>query len=157
MDDYRQFLERKIKLAEPSGLDCGPLEVNTLLKPHQRAMVQWAVAGGRRAIFASFGLGKTVIQLEILRLILGTTGGRGLIVLPLGVRQEFIRDAAMLGTPVKFIRRIEEADATGIHLTNYETVRDGVWYVEAAAAEAAVPTLFDLMEAEASAPAEAAE
>jgi vacuolar-type H+-ATPase catalytic subunit A/Vma1 len=29
--------------------------------------VRWAVRGGRRAIFAAFGLGKTVIQLETLR------------------------------------------------------------------------------------------
>lgn len=125
MDDYRRFLEHKIKLAEPAGFDCGPLDVHPLLKPHQRAMVQWAVQGGRRALFASFGLGKTIVQLEILRLILDRVGGRGLIVLPLGVRQEFVRDAAMLGTPVKFIRKIEEAEKTGIHLTNYETVRDG--------------------------------
>jgi hypothetical protein len=53
-------------------------------------------------------------------------GGMGLIVIPLGVRQEFVRDAAMLGITVKFIRRIEEADdPEGIYLTNYETIRDG--------------------------------
>src|SRR3546814_11819469 len=50
----------------------------------------------------------------------------GLITIPLGVRQEFIRDAAMLGIKVKFVRRIEECDdPEGIYLTNYETVRDG--------------------------------
>lgn len=85
----------------------------------------WAVKGGRRALFESFGLGKSVQQLEILRLILKRVTGRGLIVCPLGVRAEFVRDAAMLGTPVRFIRRIEEADETGIYLTNYETIRDG--------------------------------
>jgi len=47
---------------------------------------------------------------------------------PLGVRQEFARDAVeILGwkTPPKFIRRIEEASDSGIYLTNYETIRDG--------------------------------
>jgi hypothetical protein len=122
---YQQFLESKIKLADRLGFDVDESEINAILKPHQKAMVRWAVAGGRRAIFAAFGLGKTVVQLEILRLILVRTGGRGLIVLPLGVRAEFIRDAAMLGFAVKFIRRIEDADAGGIYLTNYETVRDG--------------------------------
>jgi hypothetical protein len=89
-------------------------------------MVCWAVRGGRRALFGAFGLGKTVIQLETTRLILEKSGGgRGLIVLPLGVRQEFMRDAAMLGLSVKFIRSIDEAGPDGIYLTNYETVRDG--------------------------------
>jgi hypothetical protein len=123
--DYRRFLEGKVRLAGSSGVPVGPLQIHPLLKPHQRAIVQWAVGGGRRAIFASFGLGKTIMQLEIVRLTLDHAGGRGLIVLPLGVRAEFVRDAATLGIVVKFIRTIEEADATGIYLTNYETVRDG--------------------------------
>jgi hypothetical protein len=69
----------------------------------------------------------TVMQLEIERAILGLVGpqGRGLIVMPLGVRQEFARDAAMLGIPVRFIRRSEEVDGGGIYLTNYESVREG--------------------------------
>jgi DNA modification methylase len=47
-------------------------------------------------------------------------------VVPLGVRQEFKRDAAMLGVQTRFIRRDEEIepDFVGIHLTNYESVRD---------------------------------
>jgi hypothetical protein len=54
------------------------------------------------------------------------SGGLGLIILPLGVRGEFVRDAAKLGTKVKFIRRAEEIDdRETIYLTNYETVRDG--------------------------------
>ena len=125
MSAYREFLERKVCLAQPQGLGISAGAVHPLLKPHQRDMVHWAVAGGRRALFAAFGLGKTVVQLETLRLILEQTGGRGLIVIPLGVRQEFARDAGMLGIEVRFIRRIEEAGETGIYLTNYETVRDG--------------------------------
>lgn len=123
--DYRAFLEGKIKLARPGGFEIDPARIHPMLKPHQRAIVQWAVRGGRRAMFCSFGLGKTFMQLETVRLTIEEAGGRGLIVLPLGVRQEFIRDAVTLGIPVKFIRRIEEADEAGIHLTNYETVRDG--------------------------------
>lgn len=124
-EDYRRFLEAKVCQAPTFGFDVPDSAVNPILKPHQRAIVRWMVRGGRRACFAAFGLGKSVMQLEAVRLTLGRVGGRGLIVVPLGVRQEFIRDAAMLGTPVRFIRRIEEADETGIHLTNYETVRDG--------------------------------
>lgn len=124
--EYRAFLARKVAVAPSLGFDdVTEDEVNPILKSHQRVAVAWAVKGGRRALFESFGLGKSVQQLEILRLILKRAPGRGLIVCPLGVRAEFIRDAAMLGTPVRFIRRIEEADDAGIYLTNYETIRDG--------------------------------
>lgn len=67
----------------------------------------------------------TFIQLEALKLTLKNCGSKGLIVIPLGVRQEFMRDAEMLGIPVKFIRRNAEAVEDGIYLTNYESVRDG--------------------------------
>ncbi len=123
---YDDFLRAKVALPEEQGFPCEPHEVNQLLKLHQIAMVCWAVRGGRRALFAAFGLGKSVMQLEIVRLTRARAGGMGLIVIPLGVRQEFIRDAGMLGITVKFIRRIEECDdPAGIYLTNYETIRDG--------------------------------
>jgi hypothetical protein len=125
--DYRAFLERKAKLATSSGFEVSADEINPILKPHQNLSVRWAVRGGRRALFHNFGLGKTIEQLEIVRLILERAGGRGLITCPLGVRQEFRRDAIeKLGwsEPPRFIRRIEEADETGIYLTNYETVRE---------------------------------
>jgi hypothetical protein len=126
MDAYLSFLKAKVELASEAGFPCDPSEVNPLLKPHQVAIVCWAVRGGRRAIFAAFGLGKSVIQLEIIRIILTKVAGMGIIVIPLGVRQEFIRDAALLGIKIKFIRSIEECDdPAGIYLTNYETVRDG--------------------------------
>ncbi len=125
MNSYRDFLAAKVAAAPRIGFDVAEAEVHPALKPHQRDIVRWMVAGGRRACFAAFGLGKTLIQLEAVRLTLARTGGRGLIVIPLGVRQEFRRDAGLLGLETRFIRRIEEADAEGLYLTNYETVRDG--------------------------------
>jgi DNA modification methylase len=112
-------------MAPVTGFDVSAADVNPILKPHQRDMVKWAVKGGKRAIFAAFGLGKSVIQIEVLRIVCEKSAGRGLIVLPLGVRQEFRRDGLMLGVEIKFIRRIEEAGETGLYMTNYETVRDG--------------------------------
>ena len=142
---YNQFLKSKVKLAQPMGFECAPGDCNPKLKDHQKLLVSWMVTGGRRACFAAFGLGKSVIQLETLRIILTQVHGRGLIVMPLGVRQEFRRDATeLLGwkEAPKFIRTIEEAGETGIYLTNYETVRDGkldpAHFVAASLDEAAV-------------------
>jgi len=128
MIPYEQFLQNKVKLAQSTGFLIEDSDISPFIKPHNRLMVKWLVNGGRRACFAAFGLHKTVTQLETLRCTLLHTGGRGLIIAPLGVRQEFIKDSVNIlkwPTPPKFIRRIEEADETGIYITNYETVRDG--------------------------------
>ena len=123
---YHEFLAAKAQLATATGLEVDPGEVHPALLPHQRDAVVWAVRGGRRALFESFGLGKTIQQLEIVRLVLAKLGGgRGLIVCPLGVRQEFVRDARLLGLAPRFVRGHTEALADGIYLTNYESVRDG--------------------------------
>lgn len=129
MNSYNDFLKSKVIVAPESGFDAEPSEVNSALKPHQRDAVLWACKGGRRALFESFGLGKTAQELEFCRLVVKHTGGRALIVLPLGVRQEFTRDAVeLLGIEApQYVRTMEEAAAatTDILLTNYERVRDG--------------------------------
>lgn len=124
--DYINFLRGKIKLANFAGFEVEDSEINPILKDHQRAIVKWAVRGGNRAIFAAFGLGKSVMQIETLRLIHAKAGGKVLVVVPLGVRQEFRRDGAMLGVHFEFIRRAEEmTEGQNFYLTNYESIRDG--------------------------------
>ncbi|MFN6266737.1 MAG: DNA methyltransferase [Alphaproteobacteria bacterium] len=113
-------------MASFKGFDIKPEAAHPCLYPHQRDIVRWAVQGGNRAIFASFGLGKSVMQCEWLRQIINAAGGLGLIVCPLGVRQELIRDAAMLGVKLVFIRSAGEiVEGQSFYCTNYETVRDG--------------------------------
>lgn len=122
--DYIEFLEGKRTRVPSSGFDPGG-GVSDVLFGFQRDIVRWAVSGGRRAVFAAFGLGKSLIQLEIMRLVGLREGGRQLIVCPLGVRQEFKRDASLLGMDPTFVRRSEEVGGDGLYLTNYESVRDG--------------------------------
>lgn len=123
---YRRFVGAKAVLAPDGGFPVDPIEVHPLLKPHQRDGVCWAVNRGSGALFEAFGLGKTFQQLEILRLVLKRLGGgRGLIVAPLGVRQEFKRDAVKLGLSITFLRRSHEVGGDGLYITNYESVRDG--------------------------------
>lgn len=122
---YREFIEQKVNFDKTYGHHIDVEDIHPILKPHQRDIVQWAVQGGRRAIFAAFGLGKSVMQLETLKHTLAEHGGMGLIICPLGVRQEFAHDAQMLDTSIQFIRSIEETSGEGLYITNYETVRDG--------------------------------
>ena len=106
--DYKDFLRQKIKMANFNGFDVQPTDLSPILYPHQRDIVKWAVLGGNRAIFAKFGLGKSVMQCEWLRQIVKATAEPGLIVCPLGVRQELIRDAAMVDVELRFIRSASE-------------------------------------------------
>ena len=126
---YKEFLETKIELATESGFIVDLEKVNKVLKPHQRDAVVWALKGGRRALFESFGLGKTVQEIEFCHLASEHSGGRALIVLPLGVKQEFTHDAVeVLGyEKPEYCRTMEEVEqsTSQIVLTNYERVRDG--------------------------------
>lgn len=128
---YEEFLYSKTVIALERGF-AGEFSMSATLKPHARDIAAWAIRGGNRAIFASFGLHKTSIQLEILRVLLKHHDGSGLIVCPLGVKNEFVREAAARGfdfTPT-YIRTNEEHAADlevgqRFFLTNYERVRDG--------------------------------
>ena len=124
-ENYQQFLRRKARLDHRMGFEISDSDINPILFPHQRDIVKWAIVGGRRAIFAAFGLGKSFMQIEAMRIIGGREGGRQLIIAPLGVRQEFMIDAAKLGTSIRFIRWTEELGGDGLYITNYESVRDG--------------------------------
>lgn len=126
MKPYAEFLAGKVRLERTFGHEIDAAAIHPRLMPHQREIVAWAVRGGRRAIFASYGLGKSLIQLETLRLILAEHApGRALIICPLSVRVEFMADADKIGLPIRFVRRTDEVDGPGVYVTNYESVRDG--------------------------------
>lgn len=126
---YREFLENKIDIAPQSGIEVDPAEISPALKDHQRVCVLWALRGGRRGLFARFGLGKTVMQLEWCRILQKHIGGQTLIVMPLNVMPEFRADAVhLLGLDEPpYCRTMAEVKAcqAPIILTNYERVRDG--------------------------------
>lgn len=131
---YDRFLRSKVVSAKTRGLAAVTREsLNQKLKPHQKDIALWAIHGGNRAIFANFGLGKTVIQLQILVSILDhcNSTDAGLIVCPLGVKGEFVRDAKkFFNRHIQYVRtaaELETCRAAGqrLFVTNYERVRDG--------------------------------
>lgn len=126
-ESYLDFLRSKIPTAQQSGFE--PLSPpHPSLRGHQVDICQWAVRGGRRMVAANFGLGKTRINLQLGQWITEKTGGKYLIIAPLGVRQEFTRsDGPAMGITVQFIRTTAEALASDgrVFITNYESVRDG--------------------------------
>jgi hypothetical protein len=133
LEKYIEFLKNKMCIAPETGLNIEiPIMTfldGTVMKPHQRDGINWAIRGGRRALFESFGLGKTIQELIICKTILDSEGGKALIVCPLGVKQEFYKDAKnKLGIHLTYCRNMAEVEKTedkSICITNYERVRDG--------------------------------
>ncbi|NBU83433.1 MAG: hypothetical protein EBS21_02300 [Sphingomonadaceae bacterium] len=132
---YLAFLQTKIPHAELAGIE-PPCLPHGNLKPHQVDICQWAIRGGRRAVFAQFGLGKSRINLQLAAWVIhhcasmGKTGlaGKFLIVAPLGVRHQFtLEDGPAMGLMVAYVTCRAEAEASpcSILITNYERVRDG--------------------------------
>jgi DNA modification methylase len=124
---YLEFLRAKVPQAEVCGFE--PLSPpHESLKPHQRDVALWSIRGGRRADFLSFGLGKTRINIQIGIWVTEKTGGKYLIIAPLGVRQEFTQsDGPAMGVKIEYVRTDEEVkeSTSSILITNYERVRDG--------------------------------
>ena len=126
--EYIEFLRNKMAISHQTGFDINTEEITPTLYPHVKDTVRWAVAGGCRAIFSSFGMQKTVTQLEILRVILNHKGGKGLIVCPKRVVVEFLTQAEQhLHMKVTYVRTMADVMIcpTDIMVTNYERVRDG--------------------------------
>jgi hypothetical protein len=113
---YADFLATKTKRHQANGKHIGPDDTHPSLHEWQARIVQWAVGRGRCAVFADTGLGKTRMQLEWSRLM----GDRTLILAPLSVARQTVREATKIDTTCTYVRRPEDVGGPGIYITNYE-------------------------------------
>lgn len=116
---YQEFLDQKRLKVEPAGFD---VDASTLdgLFPFQRDIVRIAAKLGRFCIWADCGMGKTPMQLMWARLVCDYTGGRVLILAPLAVSHQTVREAQKFGIDgVAFAAHPSDTDAR-IVVTNYQ-------------------------------------
>ena len=118
MSDYETFLAAKTARVGTIGPRIDRGAVHGVLHEWQARTVQWAVAKGRAAIFWDCGLGKTFAQLEWARLV----GERALIMAPLSVARQTVREARKIDVDVRYVRHQDEANGPGLYITNYETM-----------------------------------
>jgi superfamily II DNA or RNA helicase len=116
MGTYADFLDRKQRTVQPAGRVIDEADVHPMLHSWQKQIVAWAVRTGRDAVWADTGTGKTFMQLEYARL----SGDRALVIAPLAVCHQTIREAAKLGIDARYVRSDADADGPGIWVTNYE-------------------------------------
>lgn len=104
---YEEFLRSKMTQVHPSGFEA--VALHPQLKDFQSSIVKWAVHGGRRAIFADTGLGKTLMQLEWARKV-SDAHGPVLILAPLAVGPQTVREAAKFGIDgVEFVSEFSQS------------------------------------------------
>jgi len=112
---YEEFIKNKRRAEVATGHHPG--ELNPNLFDFQRAIVQWATRRGRAAIFADTGLGKTLMQLSWADEVVRHTSGRVLILAPLAVSEQTIREGHSFGIHVE---KYHDQDSMGVFITNYE-------------------------------------
>lgn len=116
---YQEFLDQKRLKVEPAGFDVADDALPGLF-PFQRDIVRLAAKLGRFCIWADCGMGKTPMQLTWARLACDHTGGRVLILAPLAVSHQTVREAEKFGIDgVAFAAHPSDTDAR-IVVTNYQ-------------------------------------
>ena len=113
---YSQFLQRKVHEGAAHGFE--PVWMPSNLFDFQKSLVEWAVRKGRAAIFADCGLGKTAMQLTWAENVARHTGKPVLILTPLAVAAQTIREAEKFGITVA--RSADGSVPAPITITNYE-------------------------------------
>ena len=126
--NYSQFLAKKSASIPPGGLQ-GPFDLPDSLFPFQKDQVIWALKRGRAALFSSTGLGKTLCQLawaqEVVKSQNQINAPKVLILAPLAVAKQTVREGQKFGIPVVFVRnqdQVAQYSALGhsIFISNYE-------------------------------------
>lgn len=120
MVSYLEFLEKKQKSHVLSGFDVAIEDLHKDLFPFQKFCVQRALRAGKYAFFQDCGLGKTIQQLEWSKHVNIKTGKPVLILAPLAVSGQTIKEG------IKFhieVVRYNGSDAP-IQISNYEQLEN---------------------------------
>ena len=127
--EYQTFLKNKTQYDNNKGFDIHLESINDIHFRWQAAVTRWAVKKGRAALFEDCGLGKTIQQIEWLKLIMRQTrdiDGIGLIICPLSVAEQTIKEAEMLGYNLKYVTNQDGCESLGapMFITNYEQLHN---------------------------------
>lgn len=118
---YDQFIESKSARFQGSGFDVTDSDINPACKQFQKDVIRWNCRQGRAGDFLDCGMGKTLIQLETARLKARESGKPALILCPLAVAEQTIREAVKFSIDASIGQVDEQSDCDfDINVTNYE-------------------------------------
>jgi superfamily II DNA or RNA helicase len=113
---YREFIASKGTAAQSHGFQPqGQWDLFT----HQQATLDFACQKGRSAAFLDTGLGKSRVEAAAAAEFATATGRPALILTPLAVARQMVRECAAIGIEARVVREQSEVDA-GVNIANYE-------------------------------------
>ncbi len=117
MKSYEDFVASKSRIVKPSGFTVDA--VHESLFPFQADLTKWALKRGRAALFASTGLGKSRMASSWSDNVVRHTGKPVLILTPLAVAPQFVKEGAKIGVDIKLCREASDV-SPGVNVTNYD-------------------------------------
>jgi len=117
---YSDFIAAKEIISLDIGFDPDESEYPPFIKNHQHVSVTWACKRGRAALFFDTGLGKTLAQSTWADQVVRHTGGAVLILAPLAVSYQTVREGEKFGIEIIHAITDDDIDGPGIYITNYE-------------------------------------
>ena len=117
LQEYRSFIASRAGAVSKGGFDHRP--INPAAKAHQIACLEFALSQGKSAAFLDTGLGKSFIELEFARQCAEETGKPSLILTPLAVAGQMVREGQKFGIDARQIREQSEV-GSGVMVANYE-------------------------------------
>ena len=128
---YNDFLDQKQIRVQPSGFEIDRDQINPMLHDYQNDITRFALRAGKFLLLMDCGLGKSPIQLEWAHHVALYTGKPVLIIAPLGVTMQTVRESHKFNRPVKYIRLLSEVDDKSA-ISNYEMLKSFLstasWY-----------------------------
>lgn len=117
--DYKNFISGKFVKHQNTGFEVAKEQLNPILFDYQKDLARWAVRRGKAALFTGTGTGKTFMQAEWAKHITAETKKPALILSPLAVSRQTIREGQKLGIDITLCESQGDI-APGINITNYE-------------------------------------
>jgi superfamily II DNA or RNA helicase len=117
LQEYRAFIASRAVATQRSGFE--PRPINPAAKAHQDAVLRFALDRGKSAAFLDTGLGKSFIELEFARQCADETGKPSLILTPLAVAGQMVREGQKFGIDARQIREQSQV-GSGVMVANYE-------------------------------------
>lgn len=115
--EYRQLIASRAPTPIMNGI--APKTYPDTIKAHQQATLDFALERGAAAAFLDTGLGKSFIELEYARQCSEETGKPSLILTPLAVAGQMVREGRKFGIDARQIREQEDV-GQGVMVANYE-------------------------------------
>ena len=117
IQQYREFIAGRAVTQSHNGF--APKSLAPQLKIHQKSAVEFALNRGKSAAFLDTGLGKSFIELEFAKQTAEYTGKPSLILTPLAVAGQMVREGQKFGIDARQIKEQSQVGA-GVMVANYE-------------------------------------